>query len=348
MRNFFEQQDHARRLTFRFATILALATVGTILVTGIALAALVTLLSIAHVRATTNIQLDQQYLLNEFLSRCWLGVGVSCTIVLGTALFKTFQLLDGGGWALARQLGGQQVLRDAPDPQHRQLVNIVEELTVASGVPAPKVFVLPDEPGINAFAAGMRPKDMVVGVTQGALDMLDRSQLQGVLAHEFSHILNRDVQLNLKTLGILDGIEAIASVARYLGRMSRSSTTQAAPLAAVFAAVLWPIGKIGWLFGLLAKMALNRQREFLADAAAVQFTRNPEALADVLKLIAAHERGAEVESNAAQLASHLFFAQGTCGFANLLRSHPTLEERIVRLQPDWDGQLDVPATLRVS
>ena len=98
MRNFFEQQDHARRLTFRFATILALATVGTILVTGIALAALVTLLSIAHVRATTNIQLDQQYLLNEYLSRCWLGVGVSCTIVLGTALFKTFQLLDGGGW----------------------------------------------------------------------------------------------------------------------------------------------------------------------------------------------------------------------------------------------------------
>jgi len=203
--------------------------------------------------------------------------------------------------------------------------------------------VLENESGINAFAAGVEPKDTIVGVTQGALEHLDRSQLQGVLAHEFSHIVNQDVRINVQTLGALQGIEAIASAAKYLLRMGVSSGLHGSMLAIAFECVLWPVGQIGILFGSIAKMSLNRQREFLADAAAVQFTRYPEGLSSALKLIAEHARQGQMESGAAQTASHLFFAEGTSPLGSLLRSHPSLEMRIRRLDPGWDGV--IPITL---
>ncbi len=225
------------------------------------------------------------------------------------------------------------------DPKYRQLIDVVEELAIAAGVPAPKIFVLEHEKGINAFAAGTEPKDTVVGVTQGALDHLDRSQLQGVLAHEFSHIVNRDVRINVQALGALQGIEAIASAAKYLLRMGVTYGVNGSPVATAFGYALWPVGQIGVLFGSLAKMGLNRQREYLADAAAVQFTRYPEGLSSALKLIAAHARDGALESDVAQNASHLFFAEGISPQGGLLSSHPPIEERIRRLDPEWDGEL---------
>ena len=234
------------------------------------------------------------------------------------------------------------------DPQYQQLINVVEELSIATGTTAPKIFVLEDETGINAFAAGIEPRDTVVGVTRGALEHLNRSQLQGVLAHEFSHIVNRDVRINVQTLGALQGIEAIASAARYLLRMGVSSGVNGSMLATAFGCVLWPVGQIGVLFGSLARMALNRQREFLADAAAVQFTRYPEGLSSALKLIAGHARQGQMESGAAQTASHLFFAEGTSSLGCLLSSHPPIEMRIRRLDPEWDGVLPIVLPIQAT
>jgi hypothetical protein len=171
------------------------------------------------------------------------------------------------------------------------------------------------------------------------LEHLNRSQLQGVLAHEFSHIVNGDIRINVQALGALQGIEAIASAARCLLRIGISRGVNGSMLATAFGCVLWPVGQIGVLFGSLARMALNRQREFLADAAAVQFTRDPQGLGSALKLIAAHALQGRMESSAAQSASHLFFAEGVPALGRLLASHPPIELRIQRLDPAWDGTL---------
>ena len=160
-----------------------------------------------------------------------------------------------------------------------------------------------------------------------------------MLAHEFSHIVNRDVRINVQTLGALQGIQAIASASTYLLRMGVAYSINGSTVATAFGYALWPVGQIGVLFGSLAKMALNRQREYLADAAAVQFTRHPEGLSSALKLIAAHAYQGKMESHVAQTASHLFFAEGTSPLGCLLSSHPPIEERIRLLDPEWDGVL---------
>jgi Zn-dependent protease with chaperone function len=316
------------------------AALGTVVTTGAALGALLTFLPMAQVMLTTNIELDSEYWAGVLPTRCWTALAAAFVIVFGVAIFRTVQLFQGGGRELARQLGGTLVWQDARHPKHRQLLNVVEELSLASGVSTPKVFVLENETGINAFAAGIHPKDTVVGVTQGALDRLNREQMQGVLAHEFSHILNGDVRLNLQTLGMLQGIEAISSLANYFLRIGSVRRLNSIPLAAFFGYVLWPIGAAGVFFGSLAKMSVSRQREYLADAAAVQFTRNAQGLASVLKLILGHDRRGDITSNAGQAASHLFFVRGASPLSGLLESHPPLEERILRLEPDWDGTIE--------
>jgi Zn-dependent protease with chaperone function len=337
MRDFFARQDHARRSTARLLAVFAVAGLVTILTTAAVFAALVAVLAVAYLNVTTNIEMDREYLMSVLWSRFWLALAVTSVAVVGVAVYRTLQFVEGGGRELAKQLGATRVWSDATDPRQRQLINIVDELSVVTGLTAPNVFVLEHDHGINAFAAGMHPKDTVVGVTQGALQCLDRSQLQGVLAHEFSHIQNRDVRLNLYTMGALEGIEVIASAAMYLTRIGMSPRTKAAPLALVFGLILWPIGRVGALFGLVIRMAMNRQREFLADAAAVQFTRNPEGLCSALKLIADHEHTGQVASGTAERASHLFFAEAKLHRWNLLSSHPSLQERIRRLESLGEG-----------
>ena len=275
MRDFFQRQDTARRLSGRLAVVLVGTALGTVLATAAVLAGLATLLALLQFVATTRFEVSTEYWVAAFTSRFVLATVLAGVLLIGGIVQRTRRAIECGGTELAQQLGGTRVLTIGCDPQYKPLINIVDELAIVTGAPDAKIFVLEDEDGINAFAAGLAPRDTVVGVTRGALDYLDRSQLQAVLAHEFSHIVNRDVRINVQTLGALQGIEAVASIARHFRRMGISSGINGSMLATAFSIVLWPVGQIGVLFGSLARMALNRQREFLADAAAVQYTRNP-------------------------------------------------------------------------
>jgi Zn-dependent protease with chaperone function len=281
---------------------------------------------------------------------------VGGVIALGT-LFKTAEMSTGGR-AVAEMLDGRLIGADTRDPNERRLLNIVEEMAIASGVPVPPVYLL-EESGINAFAAGFKPSDAVIGVTRGCIEQLSRDELQGVIAHEFSHILNGDMRLNLRLIGVLFGIllltvlgRAMLRIGFYSGGSRRSSRNEkggggaAAIMFLGFALVV--IGYIGVFFGRLIKSAVSRQREFLADASAVQYTRNPDGIAGALSKIAALHGGSRIESAHAEEASHLFFANGlTDSWTSLMATHPPLDERIRRIQPYLAGAPDgAPSTSR--
>ncbi len=271
-----------------------------------------------------------------------IGVG---TVVLVGSLYK-IMILSAGGKTVAEALGGQLIPQNTDDLKQRKLLNVVEEMAIASGTPAPPVYVLVGEPGINAFAAGFSPRDAVIGVTQGTIDHLSRDQLQGVIAHEFSHIFNGDMRLNIRLMGVLNGILIIGFIGYYLlysasfSRRGRSSGNNAGGILAL-AIGLMVIGFAGTFFGGLIKAAVSRQREYLADASAVQFTRNPDGIAGALKRIGGLEFGSKVENPGAPEVSHAFFAQGVSGFMqSLAATHPPLAKRILRIDPNWDGKFD--------
>src|SRR5437763_6608569 len=218
---------------------------------------------------------------------------------------------------------------------HKKRLNIVEEHAISTSIKSPAVYVLAGKRGINAFAAGLHVKDACVGVTQGAIDRLKRNQLQGIIAHEFSHIINGDMRLNIQILGVLTGVQAITLAARFLLRLATPNGDKGKHplgmiLALVFGAALWPIGQVGSLFAMLIHLAVNRQREFLADASAVQYTRDPIGLCEALAVLLDDELGSRVAGQAARLVSHLFFASGAKGFSSLFEAHPPLAERIHR------------------
>ena len=249
--------------------------------------------------------------------------------------------LADGGHAVARMLGGEPVDRRSEDPGQRRLVNVAEEMAIAAGLPVPALYVLPREDGINAFAAGLAPDQAVVAVTRGALERLRRDELQGVVAHEYSHVLNGDARLNVRLLAVVGGLTAVAAAGRVLIRLvsgsdDASSTRfrgrRAGGLGAVVAAgaVIWLAGSIGAFFGRLIRAAVSRQREHLADASAVQFTRNPDGLAGALAKIA--RAGSVVGSAFAPEAAHLFFANGLA--SEWLSTHPPIKERIDRILPN--------------
>ena len=243
-------------------------------------------------------------------------------------------------------LGGRLVNPAQPDPDERKLLNVVEEMAIASGIPVPQVYVLPEEKGINAFAAGHSTSDAVVAVTQGALRLLTRDELQGVIGHEFSHILNGDMRLNLRLMGLIFGILCLAVIGRVLLHV-RGGGKDKNPLP-LLGLVLVLMGWVGVFFGRLIQAAVSRQREFLADASAVQFTRNPAGLAGALKKIGGLSYGSKLKNAHAGEASHMFFGNGMGGsFLGLMETHPPLAERILALEPDFDGEfprtvLEVP------
>ncbi len=252
--------------------------------------------------------------------------------IIGTgSFFKTLSLARGGR-AVAELLDGRLVNSNSTDLNERKLLNIVEEMAIASGVPVPQVYVMDGEMGINAFAAGHSASDAAISVTRGAITMLKRDELQGVIAHEFSHLLNGDMKLNLRLMGLIFGILCLTVIGRVLIRTSGKKN----PLPLLGLALII-IGWVGVLFGRLIQAAVSRQREFLADASAVQFTRNPFGLATALKKIGGLSQGSELQSDRAEEASHFFFANGLksrfFGFA----THPPLIERIKALDPSFDG-----------
>jgi len=263
--------------------------------------------------------------------------------------------LSEGGKGVALSLGGQKILANTRDLHQRQVLNVVEEMAIASGMPTPDVYILPDEDAINAFAAGLTPTDAVIGLTQGAVDKLNRAQLQGVVGHEFSHILNGDMRLNIRLIMLVTGIEFVGLVGRvlsgggrlgYVSRSSRSSSRggKRSGVIVLVGIALRLIGWLGGLFGRMIQAAVSRQREYLADASAVQFTRNPSAVADALKVIGGDEMGTRLIHTDSTQFTHLFFGQVFRTPLNFLfATHPPLAERIALLQPDWDGQFLPPA-----
>jgi Zn-dependent protease with chaperone function len=260
---------------------------------------------------------------------------VVLAVICGASLFKTLSLRSGGS-VVARSLGGSRVDRSTRDPALRRLHNVVEEMAIASGVAMPEVYVLENEDGINAFAAGNSPADAAIAVTRGAATLLTRDELQGVVAHEFSHVLNGDMRLNLRLLGWTFGLLAIAIIARivmqsssHAGRGSRRDGAGALLLAALAVMVL---GYVGVFFGRLLQAAVSRHRERLADASAVQFTRNPGGLSGALLKIAGTSSGSRLVAPEAEEVAHMLFA---AGLPRMFATHPSLEERLKELDPGF-------------
>ncbi len=343
MRKYQEYRDEARGLTVELCLLLCVAVVGTIVVSSVAMGAVAAAAPYAYVSKTTTMVMPDGYWMDLFWQRLFQSLVATTLLVIGTAAYKTWQLSEGGGRAVATSMGGKRVTEVATDPEHVKVRNVVEELAIATSMRTPPVYVLEEEPGINAFAAGLDVKDAVIGVTRGAIDKLQRHQLQGVIAHEFSHIANGDIRLNIRLLGILAGIQAITFVARYLLRLggmpgcgpkSSGQHPLGMILALVFGLVIWPIGQIGVMFAMLIHFAVNRQREFLADASAVQFTRDPVGLCEALAVVLEEEVGSRVVGTSARLASHMFFASGGSALERFFETHPPLEERIRRLDPN--------------
>lgn len=333
--NFFDHQDTARQRTGLLVFLFSLAVVT---ITG-----LVSVLSIGIYYGVTGEHFDQETALTYVLL-CFAGVLLVVTI---SSMVRLSALTSNGGRGVAESIGGKLISSNTLDAKHRQLLNVVEEMAIASGIPVPPVYVMQEEHGINTFAAGMSIDDAVIGVTQGALDSFTRDELQGVIAHEFSHILNGDMRLNTRLIGVLFGITCIAHFGHlfldnthHTSRVSRSSSDSDKGFAVIMliAIICLVLGWIGTLFGSMIKAAISRQREFLADASAVQFTRNDQGIAGALKKIGSHMAGSSLNTKASDEMSHMMFGQSKIsGFSGLFATHPPLEERIRRIEPGWDG-----------
>lgn len=335
--NFFESQERVRKSTFLLVLLFGLA-----VVTLIVMVNLLVMVVFGYINRQQLQEGGTLIQLMDWQTFAAVSAGV-VVVVLAGSLYK-IMALSAGGKVVAESLGGKLIPQNTKDPKQRKLLNVVEEMAIASGTPAPPVYLLADEPAINAFAAGFSPRDAVIGVTQGMIDHLSRDQLQGVIAHEFSHIFNGDMRLNIRLIGILNGILILGIIGYYLlysasfSRRGRNSGKGAGGILAL-AIGLMVIGFAGTFFGGLIKAAVSRQREYLADASAVQFTRNPDGIAGALKRIGGLESGSKVESPGALEVSHAFFAQGVSGFMQALSAtHPPLAKRILRIDPHWDGK----------
>ncbi len=270
-------------------------------------------------------------------------VVVTSLIVLGTigisSLVRTVSL-SAGGSKVAESLGGTRVSADTTDPLRRRLRNVVEEMAIASGVPVPQIYLLEREAGINAFAAGHNPANAAFAVTRGALVNLNRDELQGVIAHEFSHVLNGDMRLSTRLIGWLFGLTVIAMIARTVLRhapRSGGGRKAGGGVAVIFVAalVVLILGWIGLFFGRLIQAAVSRNRESLADASAVQFTRDPQGLRGALVKIGALGVGSRFVDSDAEEIAHLLFAEG---IQRAFATHPPLVERIRAIDPRFQPE----------
>ncbi len=344
--NFFEHQDDANKNTLRLLALFTLAVLALIILTNLLVAAVFwgvgehtvgSYPSYVNLDYAGDRSLSTYLTLDRFLQ---IALWVSGTIGL-VILFKWLQL-RGGGKVVAERMGGVRIGSDTSDLAERRLLNVVEEMAIASGLPVPPVYLM-EEKGINAFAAGYRPGDAVIGITRGALLALDRDQLQGVIAHEFSHILHGDMRINMKLIAVLAGILFIGQAGYMVLRGSgHARSKNGAPLVLLGAGLL-ALGYIGVFFGNLIKAGVSRQREYLADASAVQYTRNPDGIGNALKIIGGSTHGSVLNTSKAEENCHLFFGSAlTRKASSLLATHPPLESRIRRIQPDWDGKFIAP------
>jgi Zn-dependent protease with chaperone function len=326
--DFFERQRQVKRISARLILLYAVAVLGIVLAVDAA---------VVFAFGTIDAPVA------EFVTTVVVASVLTIGVILLASLFRTVGLRGGGG-RVARDLGGVLVPEDTTDLRLRRLRNVVEEVALASGVPVPEVYVLEHEPGINAFAAGWSPADAAIAVTRGALDRLNRDELQGVIAHEFSHVLNGDMRINIRLIGLLFGILFLAIIGRtflraavFGGRGRRDQGSNPLPLIGL---ALLAAGYIGVLFGRLIQASVSRQREFLADASAVQFTRQTSGIAGALKKIGGLGDGSQLRTPKVDEVGHLLFSPGA-RLSSLFATHPPLVRRIQVLEPSFD-----PAELR--
>jgi Zn-dependent protease with chaperone function len=337
--NFFEHQDKARKQS-RWI-IIAFFGVALLIVLAVDLVVML----VFSMQMSSSVNDLQSGFTSIFTAEMWRansGILLTTSAVTGGAiglasLGKIASLRSGGG-KVARDMGATIVTPDTRDPLRRRLYNVVEEIALASGTPVPEVYVMENEPGINAFAAGYSASDAAVAVTQGTLEKLNRSELQGVIAHEFSHIFNGDMRINIRMMGVIFGIMVIAILGRkflYASRYRISSSRHNNGSAIIaIGLVLTVVGYIGLFFARCMKSALSRQREYLADASAVQFTRDPDGISGALKKIAAYSHSSYLKSDAEEV-SHMLFSSG---YRSLMFStHPPLEQRISRIEKGFDA-----------
>lgn len=339
--DFFQHQDNARRNSRLLVLLFTLAVFLLIVLTNAAVAGFL------YFSGDFNVYSGSRGGWAGFASYfSWERFGVIGLAVTGTVflvvLFRWMQLASGGK-VVAEAMGGQRILPQTRDPAERRCLNVVEEIALAANMPVPAVYVLEHERGINAFAAGIVPADAVVAVTRGAIDHFKRAELQGVIGHEFSHILNGDMRLNIRLAALLKGITFVGDVGYVLLRSgsaarrssSRNNGAAALPILGLVLAAL------GWLGGLIAdflRAAVSRQREYLADASAVQFTRDGDGIADALKVIGGYVPGTLVHAARATEMSHIFFGQVIHPLWQGFATHPPLDTRIQRLEPNWNGE----------
>ena len=340
--DFFERQDDARKKTKLLVLYFVLALMGIIAAIYLVIAGSMVVGS--QKAAQRGYQVAKVQSLWQPSIFFGTAIGVSLVVFLGSG-FKSMSL-NAGGSVIAKELGGRRIDPNTTDADERRVMNVVEEMAIASGVPVPEVYLMDQEEAVNAFAAGFSPSDAVIGVTRGCVKLLTRDELQGVIAHEFSHILNGDMKLNLRLIGLLFGILMLSIIGRVImrsvyysgGGRSRGKDNNGLPILA-FGVALMIIGYIGVMFGHLIKAAISRQREYLADASAVQFTRNPDGIAGALKKIGGLSMGSRIQDPHAEEASHMFFANGIkASFLSSFATHPPLDKRIKAIDRYWDGK----------
>jgi Zn-dependent protease with chaperone function len=359
--DFFSHQDRARGRTFKLFVLYGLAVLGVLAALNALAIVVYNAVDKEHASRTRSERLSRfepesaplaytpPKSFNFWNPAVYGTTSAAVLVIIGLAgVIKQLQI-GGDGAKVAEMMGGRLVTGNASDPDERKFVNVVEEMSIASGVPVPRMYIMENEEGINAFAAGTRPETAVVAVTRGCLRTLSRDELQGVVAHEFSHILNGDMRINLRMIALNFGIMAIGIIGYWVmrigfesaGRSSKKEGGGAAIGIGLIGLGLMIIGYVGVFFGNLVQAAVSRQREFLADASAVQFTRNPRGIAGALKKIGGAIYGSAMKSARASEVSHMCFAKGASGFMQgLFATHPPLDQRIRAIEPSWNGEFD--------
>lgn len=334
--NFFQQQDIARRNTRVLVLMFTLAVFGLILLTNVVVAGFVFFSEDYNVYNGGSGNFGSYFNWERF---GLIGIGITATVAL-VVLVKWIQLSTGGK-VVAESMGGERILPQTTDRAERRCLNVVEEMALAANMPVPAVYVMNHERGINAFAAGIVPADAVIAVTRGCIDHLRRHELQGVIAHEFSHILNGDMRLNIRLAAMLKGITFIGDVGHMLlrsnNRVRTGRSRKEGAALPVLGLALWILGWVGGLAAGFIKAAISRQKEYLADANAVQFTRDASSIADALKVIGGYIPGSLVHAARAAEMSHIFFGQIEHHLWQVFATHPPLADRIKRLDKNWDG-----------
>ena len=321
---FFAQQERSRAQSRRMLILFVLAVAGIVLAVDVVL-----MIAFGAIGHDKHQKLDMSSMQPQVMF--WSSLIVLAVVGLAT-MYKISTLRSGGG-AVAQQLGATLVPADTTNFAYRRLRNVIEEIAIASGVPVPEIYVLEDEAAINAFAAGYTPADAAVTVTRGCLEKLTRDELQGVIAHEFSHVLNGDMRLNIRLMGVLFGILVIGIVGRKVIEGTGRSRDSGGAVA--FGIAILAVGYIGVFFGRLIKAGISRQREYLADASAVQFTRQTLGIGGALKKIGGLAEGSKLASAETEEVAHMLFGDGV-GYSALFATHPPLIKRIKLLDPQFN------------